>query len=71
MMENSIRQGIMFNLIDTQEGVKADLIPLTREPGYRAAFDRRVRQIFTDEAGGSFEAWCAQPTDIRQTQGLD
>jgi hypothetical protein len=64
MMENSIRQGIMFNLIDTQEGVKADLIPLTRVPGYRASFDRRVRQIFTDEAGDSFEAWCAQPTDI-------
>jgi hypothetical protein len=64
MMENSICQGIMFNLIDTQEGVKADLVPLTREPGYQAAFDRRVRQTFTDEAGDSFNAWCAQPTDI-------
>ena len=54
----------MFNLIDTEEGVKADLVPLTREPGYRAAFARRVRHTFSDETGQPFEAWCAQPTDI-------
>lgn len=64
MMRNSTRMGIMFNIIDTEEGVKADLVPLTREPGYRVAFDRRVRQVFQDEEGNSFEAWCAQPTDI-------
>ena len=64
MMENSIRHAILFNLIDTQEGVKADLVPLTREPGYESAFARRIRQSFTDEAGNTFEAWCAQPTDI-------
>lgn len=64
MMRDSIRLGIMFNLIDTEEGVKADLVPLTREPGYRAAFARRVRQTFEDEAGHTFDAWCAQPTDI-------
>ena len=64
MMRNSIRLGIMFNLIDTAEGVKADLIPLTREPAYRTAFARRVRQTFKDETGNTFDAWCAQPTDI-------
>lgn len=64
MMRNSTRMGIMFNLIDTQEGVKADLVPLTREPAYRAAFARRVRHTFQDEAGHVFEAWLAQPTDI-------
>ena len=64
MMRNSTRPGIMFNLIDTEEGVKADLMPLTCEVGYRAAFARRVRQTFADEAGNTFEAWCAQPTDI-------
>ncbi len=64
MMRNSTRMGIMFNLIDTEEGVKADLVPLTREPTYRAAFARRIRQTFVDEAGNSFEAWCAQPSDI-------
>lgn len=64
MMRNSTRMGIMFNLIDTELGVKADLVPLTREPGYRVAFDRRVRRAFQDETGATFEAWCAQPTDI-------
>ncbi|HNT75684.1 MAG TPA: hypothetical protein PKH77_11770 [Anaerolineae bacterium] len=64
MMRNSTRMGIMFNLIDTEEGVKADLVPLTREPGYRVAFDRRVRQTYQDETGQVFAAWYAQPTDI-------
>jgi hypothetical protein len=64
MMRNSTRMGIMFNLIDTSLGIKADLIPLTREPGYRGAFARRVRQSFQDETGQTFTAWYAQPTDI-------
>ena len=64
MMRNLMRLGIMFNLIDTAEGVKADLVPLTREPAYRAAFARRIRQTFKDEAGNTFEAWCAQPTAL-------
>lgn len=64
MMRNSTRMGIMFNLIDTELGIKADLIPLTREPGYRAAFARRVRQSFQDETGQTYTAWYAQPTDI-------
>ncbi len=64
MMRNSTQMGIMFNLIDTSLGIKADLIPLTREPGYRVAFERRVRQSFQDETGQTFTAWYAQPTDI-------
>ena len=64
MMRNSTRMGIMFNLIDTGLGIKADLIPLTREPGYRVAFARRVRRSFQDETGQTFTAWYAQPTDI-------
>jgi hypothetical protein len=64
MMRDSTRLGMMFNLIDTELGVKADLVPLTREPGYRAAFERRTRQGFQDESGQTFEAWYAQPTDI-------
>lgn len=64
MMRDSTRLGIMFNLIDGEAGVKADLVPLTREPGYEVAFDRRVRRTFKDEAGNPFDAWCAQPTDI-------
>jgi hypothetical protein len=64
MMRNSVGMGIMFNIIDTEEGVKADLVPLTREPDYEVAFNRRVRRTFSDTDGNSFDAWCAQPTDI-------
>jgi hypothetical protein len=43
-MRDSIRMGIMFNIIDTTRGEKADLVPLTLSPTYRLAFQRRVRQ---------------------------
>ncbi len=64
MMRNATRRGMMFNIIDTSMGVKADLVPMTREPGYRKAFERRIRRTFEDDEGNSFQAWCAQPTDI-------
>lgn len=64
MIKNSVDMGIMFNIIDSQEGVKADLVPLKREPEYQVAFDRRIRETFTDENDKPFEAWVAQPTDI-------
>jgi hypothetical protein len=44
---------IMFNSIDTNEGIKADLVPLKREPEYQLAFERRVRRDFVDLAGNS------------------
>jgi len=64
MMRNSTEMGIMFNIIDTGEGVKADLVPLRREPEYRLAFERRVCRQFTAPSGENFEAWVARPTDI-------
>jgi len=64
MMRNSTRLGMMFNLIDGEAGLKADLVPMTREPGYRVAFERRVRRSFEDDEGRTFSAWYAQPTDI-------
>ena len=64
MMRNSTQMGIMFNIIDTNEGIKADLVPLKREPDYEVAFERRVRRNFVDPAGNTFTAWVAQPTDI-------
>jgi hypothetical protein len=64
MIKNSVEMGIMFNIIDTSEGIKADLVPLKREPDYQLAFDRRVRRDFVDPAGNSFTAWVAQPSDI-------
>jgi len=64
MMRNSTRDGIMFNIIDSELGVKADLVPLTREPEYEVAFSRRVRQALQDESGAVFDAWYALPADI-------
>lgn len=64
MMRNSTQMGVMFNIIDTNEGIKADLVPLKREPDYEIAFERRVRRNFFDPAGNAFTAWVAQPTDI-------
>lgn len=64
MIKNSVEMGIMFNIIDSTEGIKADLIPLKREPDYQVAFNRRIRETFTDENDEPFEAWVAQPTDI-------
>ncbi|HEY64333.1 MAG TPA: hypothetical protein G4O02_07140 [Caldilineae bacterium] len=33
-MRHSTRLGMLFNIIDTSQGVKADLAPLTGEPAY-------------------------------------
>ena len=64
MMRSSAEMGSMFNIIDTNEGLKADLVPLRREPQYQDAFARRIRCEFIDPTGSSFEAWVAKPTDI-------
>jgi hypothetical protein len=63
-MRDSIRLGIMFNIIDGSQGVKADLVPLSREPAYREAFRQRVRCVIVDPQGQEFEVWCARPEDI-------
>ena len=43
-IEDSIRHGTLFNIIDTSAGLKVDLIPLTMEPGYDFALTRRIRK---------------------------
>lgn len=63
-MRNSIRMGIMFNIIDTSSGDKADLVPLTMEPRYYFAFERRIRQTIEMAGVQPFEVWCARPEDI-------
>lgn len=63
-MRDSIRLGITFNIIDGSQGVKADLVPLSREPAYREAFRQRVRCVVVDSRGQEFEVWCARPEDI-------
>ncbi len=64
MMRNSIRMGIMFNIIDTDRGEKADLIPLTMTSDYNQAFHGRIRQIVEIPGMETFEVWCARPEDI-------
>lgn len=61
MIRNSIEMGIMFNIIDTERGEKADLVPLGGTPGYHAAFKRRVRQLVEIPGADPFEIWCALP----------
>jgi hypothetical protein len=63
-MRDSIHRGIMFNIIDTTRGEKADLVPLTMSPTYRLAFQRRVRQRIELPGAESFEVWCARPEDV-------
>lgn len=63
-MRDSIRQGIMFNIIDTSRGEKADLVPLTMASRYRQAFQRRVRQRVELPGSEPLEVWCARPEDV-------
>ncbi|MGA9350746.1 MAG: hypothetical protein WBW48_18345 [Anaerolineae bacterium] len=63
-MRDSIRLGILFNLIDTERGQKVDLVPLTMDPRYREALTRRVQRTVEDPSGAQFEAWLARPEDV-------
>ena len=58
-MREGMELGIMFNLIDGNEGAKADLVPLSREPDYVQAFRARVQRSFILGDGESLSAWCA------------
>ncbi len=60
-MHDSIRHGIMFNIIDTTRGEKADLLPVTMDPTYRQVLARRVRQQIAVPGQEPFDAWCARP----------
>jgi hypothetical protein len=63
-MRDSIRMGIMFNIIDTTRGEKADLVPFTMASRYRKAFRRRVRQAVEIAGVAPLEIWCARPEDV-------
>lgn len=63
-MRSSVAMGIMFNIIDSERGEKADLIPLTMVSRYRAAFQNRVRQTVEVPGGEPFDVWCARPEDV-------
>jgi len=63
-MRDSIRLGIMFNIVDPSRGEKADLVPLTMASRYRQALQRRVRQRIEVPGSEPFEVWCARPEDV-------
>jgi hypothetical protein len=63
-MRDSIRLGMMFNIIDTTRGEKADLIPLTMTPWYRHALRRRIRQRLELPDAGTLSIWCARADDV-------
>lgn len=64
MIRNSIKIGIMFNIIDTDRGEKADLVPLSGTLDYKQAFSRRIRQLVEIPGADPFEIWCAIPEDV-------
>ena len=63
-MRDSIRMGIMFNIIDTSLGDKADLVPLSMEIRYRFAFAHRIRRTIEMAGIAPFEVWCARREDV-------
>jgi len=63
-MRDSVRRGILFNVIDTTEGTKVDLIPVTMPPGYGWALRDRIRRPVPLDGATSFDAWFARPDDI-------
>jgi hypothetical protein len=63
-MRGSIRLGMMFNIIDSSRGEKADLVPATMHPRYPQVLANRVRQQVKAPGEEPFEAWCACPEDV-------
>lgn len=63
-MRDSIAKGMMFNIIDSNRGEKADVVPLTMAIHYRHAFQRRIRQRVDVSGIEHFEVWCARPEDV-------
>lgn len=63
-MRDSIRLGIMFNIIDTSQARKVDLIPVTMKPGYGFALANRIRRGIFIDADTPLLAWFAKPEDV-------
>lgn len=62
-MRDSMQRGIMFNIIDSTEGRKVDLIPVTMQPGYGFALKNRIRRAMP-LGTQTFTAWFARPEDV-------
>jgi len=62
-MQDSMQRGMMFNIIDSSEGRKVDLIPVTMPPGYGFALKNRIRRTVLHRAE-PLAAWLARPEDV-------
>lgn len=63
-MRNAHQIGSKFNIIDTEEGERADLLPITAVPRYQTAFQNRIRHILELASDQNLSIWCARPEDI-------
>ena len=63
-MRDSSRRGIMFNLIDTDRGEKADLVPISGRAMKQRTLQRRIRQTIALSATHRLDVWCARPDDV-------
>jgi len=63
-MRSSIQMGIMFNIIDSERGEKADLLPVTMHLEYRRLLASRVREEMKAPGCPPFDAWIARLQDV-------
>jgi hypothetical protein len=63
-MRNAIKIGSSFNIIDSDQGRKADLFPITVDERYRPALENRVRQTITVPGIDPFNVWIARREDV-------
>lgn len=63
-IRDSIKLGILFNIIDSSAGRKVDLIPLTMQPGYWFALNNKIRRPVPAPTTTVVEAWFARPEDV-------
>ena len=63
-MRYAMEQGSLFNIIDADQGQKADLFPVTMDPRYWPILARRIRQSVKLPGMNSFDIWTARPDDV-------
>ena len=63
-IRDSIKWGILFNIIDSSAGRKVDLIPLSMQPGYWFALNNKIRRTIPLSMPAVVDAWFARPEDV-------
>lgn len=63
-MRNAVEKGMSFNIIDSTQGEKVDLFPVTMDPRYRPALERRIRRQIESPGTPAYAVWVARPEDV-------